>query len=239
MSSDVPTSQLLKRYAQVREGISRLAKAHQRRSENLRLLAVSKTHAVASIEELYGAGQREFAENYAQELEKKAQQLNALPITWVFIGALQANKIKRIVRYADEIQSAASRKHLELIARYAAEFNKVPFPVYLEVNAGEESAKSGVNFAELSELAAYVTEHLPELTVQGIMAIPPQFPPSAAAQQQELYRLLRQTANSIGLGKLSLGMSDDWEAAIAAGSDCLRLGTALFGSRNYEKEANR
>jgi pyridoxal phosphate enzyme (YggS family) len=219
------------RYLKIKERISLACGTHQRHAQNIRLLAVSKNQSIAKIEELFQAGQREFAENYLTELQTKAAQLKNLAISWIFIGRLQSNKIKRVVEIADEIQSVAAFKHLEYIARYAEECGKCPYPIYLEVNAGEEASKGGWQIGELPEVIARIAVEFPGLDVQGLMAIPPRFAASEAAAQAELYRLLREEARKVGRGKLSLGMSEDMEAAIAAESDCLRIGTALFGTR--------
>jgi pyridoxal phosphate enzyme (YggS family) len=216
----------------VKERISRSCSRAGRALEAIRLLAVSKHHSLAKIEDLYHAGQHEFAENYLSELSLKAAALKNLAISWVFIGRLQSNKIKRIVEIADEIQSAASIKHLEYIARYAKEAGKCPYPVYLEVNAGDEASKGGWQLGQLESLGESLLTRFPELALQGIMAIPPRFAEEGSSAQVQLYTRLRRAADKVGKGKLSLGMSEDLEAAIAAGSDCVRIGTALFGERN-------
>lgn len=232
MNQEAPTHQIRSCYSAVKERIFQACRAQGRAATAVRLLAVSKKQPIAKIKELFNAGQQEFAENYANELIAKAQELKELPISWVFIGRLQSNKIKRIVEVADEIQSAASLRHVEYIARFANELGKAPYPIYLQVNAGSEESKDGVELSEALPLAEHIRTKFPALALQGLMAIPPRFTGEGVlSEQAELYRQLRTLASQIGAGKLSLGMSEDLEAAIAAGSDCVRIGTALFGSR--------
>jgi PLP dependent protein len=221
--------------------IQQIAKLSHRNPDSLRLLAVSKTHPPEKIILLRDLGVREFGENYAQELAIKRQALRDVDLDFVYIGALQSNKIPLIVRHAAEIQSVCSIKHAKLIAKEAGRLGKVPYPVYILVNAGDEATKSGVPLQEVLGLAAEITSHCPELTLQGIMAIPPPLDEnrpkieSAAFLIPQLYVELKELAGKVGKGLLSLGMSDDLEEALAAGSDCVRIGTALFGPREPRK----
>jgi pyridoxal phosphate enzyme (YggS family) len=208
-----------------------------RAPSSVRLLAVSKTHSAESIATLYGLGVREFGENYAQELAKKGALLGPIGVRFVFIGTIQSNKIPLIVQHAAEIQSVASLRHAKIIAHEAARLGKVPYPIYLLVNAGDEASKSGVTIREVLPLAKAIQDSCPELALQGLMAIPPPLEDDDEERGKThrkvpaLYRDLRELANQVGRGLLSLGMSDDLEKALAAGSDCIRIGTALFGPR--------
>jgi hypothetical protein len=201
-----------------------------------RLIAVSKTHSPADILTAWQAGQHDFGENYGQELAQKRAALAAHEdLRFVFIGRLQSNKIKTIVRDADEIQSLADIRHARLIAKAAAESGRAPYPVYYLVNAGGEPTKDGLQLAEVATFHQKVTAELPELAPQGIMAIPPPLTDAEslpAAELPPLYQQLRLLASATGRGLLSLGMSDDLSAALAAGSDCVRIGTAIFGRRS-------
>jgi len=214
----------------------------QRIRPGCRLIAVSKGQPVEKIRDLYLRGQREFGENYVQELEQKAASLADLKdIRWVFIGALQSNKIQRIVRVASEIQVASSEKHLRYIARLAGEAGKIPFPVFIEVNAADEASKGGARATDVSPLAALAAT-LPGISLQGIMAIPPAeiddaLYAGAGKGPPRLYLDLRQLADATGMGKLSLGMSGDYKTALAAGSDCVRIGRSLFGERREHAKA--
>lgn len=203
---------------------------------NCQFLAVSKGQSIAKIEMLYSLGQRDFGENYVTELESKAPLLGHCPgIRWVYIGQLQSNKIARIVELAAEIQTATSEKHLRYINRYAHEFGKVPYPVWIEVNAGDEATKGGIDPAAVERLVA-VAGGLDGIEVQGIMSIPPaeisdeQYY-DRGLQPPELFKKLQQVAEQTGRGRLSLGMSGDYRTALQAGSTCVRIGSALFGKR--------
>ena len=197
------------------------------------LIAVSKLQPITKIVEVHALGQQKFGENYAQELSEKAEALKDLDIYWVFIGHIQSNKIRKIVTYAREIQTVASLSHAKQIARHAKELGKTPFPIMLEVNAGDEASKSGVSMGAIKALADQIAAELPELQIRGLMAIPPDsFSDSNYASVPPLYRELRALADTVGLGLLSLGMSSDLSIALDAGSDMVRIGTAVFGSRD-------
>ena len=211
----------------------------QRIRPGCRLIAVSKGQSPEKIRDLYQRGQREFGENYLQELEVKAAGLADLPdLRWIFIGQLQSNKIQRIVAVASEIQTAASEKHLRYIDRYAREAGKHGFPLFIEVNSGGEASKAGVTADGVPELVAKVAvgDGMTGIRLQGIMAIPPveitdEDFSLAQKEPPELFRSMRRLADTVGMGKLSLGMSSDYRTALAAGSDCVRIGRSLFGER--------
>lgn len=212
--------------------IQTYAEARSSSSSSPELIAVSKKQPADAVRALFASGQKIFGENYAQELSEKAEALKDLQIQWIYIGHIQSNKIKKIVQHANEIQTVASFEHAKLIARHAEDFGKVPYPVFLEINAGEEAGKSGVLRSELLPLAKRIAEELPQLRVRGLMAIPPdEFSDAAYSEVPELYKELKKLAGSIGEGKLSLGMSGDLGIAVLAGSDYVRVGTALFGPR--------
>ena len=223
------------------KAVNRIAESASRCSRDsaqIRLMAVSKFHPAEKIARLADLGQTYFGENYAQELEEKSNKLAKLPITWSFIGQLQSNKIKKIVFHADEIQSIAKLKDAKLIERYVCEKESNQFPVFICVNAANESQKRGASMREARDLAKEIEDQCPHLLLRGIMAIPPplstlQISPKGGIPY--LYSELRELADCVGQGKLSLGMSQDLEAAIAAGSDIVRLGTALFGERPVKK----
>lgn len=181
----------------------------------------------------FSFGQKLFGENYAQELEAKAQALKDLPISWIYIGHLQSNKLKRIVTHASEIQTVTSFEQAKSIARHAKDLGKIPFSIFLEINAESEATKSGLHPDEILPLAKKIQEDLPDLKLRGLMAIPPdRYSDEDCDQVPSLYRDLRQLANQVGEGKLSLGMSSDLRIALEAGSDFVRVGTAIFGRRS-------
>lgn len=200
-----------------------------------RLIAVSKGQSPEKIRALYHLGQREFGENYADELALKAEALRDLQIKWIFIGHLQSNKIQRLVNITSEIQTISSMKHARYVARYSADLGKKNFPIFIEVNAADESAKAGVSPAATPALAKEIQTEFPGLDLRGIMTVPPDiyndsaFPPESLLP--ELYLQLKTLAAKVGQGELSLGMSNDLHLALRAGSTCVRIGRALFGAR--------
>lgn len=198
--------------------------------ENVLLLAVSKTKPAADIAEAYRAGQRHFGESYCQEALKKQQELGAYDITWHFIGPIQSNKTRWLARDFGWVHSVDSLK----IARRLSEQRPAGLPplnICLQVNISGESSKSGVALAELPELIKQVAE-LPKLKLRGVMAIPS---PETDFEKQRLpYRTLYRAVKGLNhpeLDTFSFGMTDDLNAAIAEGSTIVRIGTAIFGSR--------
>jgi len=199
---------------------------------SVRLLAVSKTWPAACVEAAFAAGQRAFGENHEQEATRKVAALAHLPIEWHFIGPIQSNKTRPI---ADKFAWVHSIER-EKIARRLSEqrpSHLPPLEVCVQVNVSGEASKSGVNPAQTLTLARQVAT-LPKLRLRGLMAVPA---PSADIELQrrpfrqlrELYERLR--ADGLPLDTLSMGMSDDLEAAIMEGSTLVRVGTAIFGSR--------
>lgn len=230
------------RLSTVRSRIYTAAEKAGRHTSDIRLIAVSKTHPAEAIETAYAAGLRVFGENYADELIEKSSKLtHRSDISWVFIGQLQSNKIQKIVKHADEIQSIATEKHARYVQRYASEVGKTNYPVWIVVNSEDEESKQGASFDEIANIAKFIATECPSLALQGIMAIPPSkysdqssALPNGGYSVPDLYKQLRKIASETGLGKLSLGMTSDLQIAIAAGTDCIRIGTAIFGERNKQ-----
>mgnify|MGYP006276652995 CR=1 FL=1 len=221
------------RYNRVLSAVADAVRAAGPMARPVRLVAVSKKHSTAAIRELYALGQRQFGENYVQELVAKARELSDLSeLRWVFVGRLQSNKMAQLVQVAAEIQSVSNERHARLLAKAARDFApRLPIAVHILINAGDESSKDGATMDEAERIAAVIMAELPELELRGIMAIPPPLAADAAATPPELYLQLRALANKIGAHELSLGMSGDLHQAVAAGSNCVRIGTALFGPR--------
>ncbi|MBE8907156.1 YggS family pyridoxal phosphate-dependent enzyme [Enterobacter asburiae] len=225
--------------AQVRDKISAAATRCGRASEEITLLAVSKTKPASAIAEAIDAGQRAFGENYVQEGVDKIryfQEQGKTSLQWHFIGLLQSNKSRLVAEHFDWCHTIDRlRIATRLNDQRPAEMSALN--VLIQVNISDENSKSGIALSELDALAAEVAE-LPRLTLRGLMAIPApessyerQF---AVAQQMAVaFEALKARYNTVDT--LSLGMSDDMEAAIAAGSTMVRIGTAIFGARNYSK----
>ena len=213
--------------------IARAAEAAGRDAAEVRLLAVSKTWPADSVREAAAAGQRAFGENYVQEGAEKVDALAGLGLEWHFIGPLQSNKTRLV---ANRFAWVHSIDRLKIAERLSAQRDAhlPPLEVCIQVNVSGEASKSGVAPGELPELARAVAG-LPRLRLRGLMAIPE--PTSDVALQRARFATLRQlrdqlNADGLALDTLSMGMSDDLEAAIAEGSTMVRVGTAIFGSRS-------
>lgn len=198
------------------------------------LLAVSKTKPVSAVVAAYQAGQRQFAENYPQELAEKSAQLSSYAdIIWHFIGPLQSNKTRLVAETAHWVHSI---DRLKIAERLAAQRPAAlgPLKVLLQVNISNEPSKAGIAAADMLQLAAGVSS-LPQLQLKGLMAIPaPGMSEPAFAAMAQLSQTLQQHYPQAD--ELSMGMSDDWPLALRYGATMIRLGTAIFGARDYHKE---
>lgn len=225
--------------AQVRDKISAAASRCGRASEEVTLLAVSKTKPASAIEEAIAAGQLAFGENYVQEGVEKIRHFREKGIAglqWHFIGPLQSNKSRLVAEHFDWCHTLDRlRIATRLSEQRPAELG--PLNVLIQINISDENSKSGIPLEELDALAAEVVE-LPNLRLRGLMAIPA--PESDYVRQFEVARQMAVAFAGLktrypDVDTLSLGMSDDMEAAIAAGSTMVRIGTAIFGARDYTK----
>lgn len=221
--------------SQTKQQISQLEQDYQRDTNSVNLLAVSKTKPIAAIEDAYAQGQRLFGENYVQEAADKSQQLAHLTdIEWHFIGPIQSNKTRIVAQSMHWVHTIDRAKiALRLSEQRPAEL--APLNVCIQVNISGEESKSGISFADLDELVEIVLQQ-PNLILRGLMAIPA--PQTSLADQLETYKPLYQAYQALAqkvttLDTLSIGMSGDMEAAIASGSTMVRIGTAIFGARNY------
>jgi len=212
--------------------IAGAAVAAGRDPAGVRLLAVSKTWPAESVREAAAAGQRAFGENYVQEGVAKVEALADLGLEWHFIGPLQSNKTRLVANRFAWVHSIDRLKIAERLAEQR-DVHLPPLDVCIQVNVSGEASKSGVAPADLPELARAVAS-LPRLRLRGLMAIP-EPTPDVALQRARFasLRMLRDELNAAGLGldTLSMGMSDDLEAAIAEGSTMVRVGSAIFGAR--------
>ena len=215
----------------VRARIGRAARAAGRDAKAVTLLAVSKTHAVARIDEARKAGQLAFGENYVQEAVEK---MLALPtLEWHLIGPLQSNKTRLAAERFQWVQSVDREK----IARRLAEQRPARLPplnVLIQVNASGEATKSGVATDDIAPLAKAIAA-LPRLRLRGLMAIPESGAP--AQRYREVREAYERLKRDFDVDTLSMGMSEDLEVAIAEGATLVRVGTAIFGARRTEKHA--
>ena len=215
----------------VKARIARAAQAAGRDPAAVTLLAVSKTHSVARIEQARAAGQRAFGENYVQEALEKMDRLPALE--WHLIGPLQSNKTQRAAERFDWVHTVQSEK----IARRLAEQRPAglePLNVLIQVNISGEGSKSGIAPHEVERLAKTVAS-LPRLRLRGLMAIPE--PGADRARYREVHAVYEKLRGEFGFDTLSMGMSDDVEVAIAEGATLVRIGTAIFGQRKKVRSA--
>ena len=197
-----------------------------------RLLAVSKTQPVAAIAALAAAGQKAFGENYVQEAQHKVLALAGGGLEWHLIGHLQSNKAELAARLFDWVQTVDRVKLVEALARYRPQ-DRPPLNVLIQVNIDDEASKHGCLPEEVPALADAIAQQ-PRLRLRGLMAIPA--PHAQIEARRPAYRamadLFRQLSQQHpGLDTLSMGMSDDYQLAIAEGATMVRIGTALFGRR--------
>lgn len=217
----------------VRSRIAAAALAAARAPGEITLLAVSKTFSAAEVRAAYAAGQREFGENYLQEALEKMRALSDLPLVWHFIGPLQSNKTRAVAEHFDWVHSVARANIAQRLAdaRPAA---RAPLNVCVQVNLRAEPSKSGVAPDALRPLAEAVRA-LPRLRLRGLMAIPE--PVGDQTLQRQAFASLRQLLEQLNqtgfaLDTLSMGMSQDLEAAVMEGATIVRVGTAIFGERS-------
>ena len=218
----------------VRARIAAAARRAGRDPADVTLLAVSKTWPAEAVREAAAAGQRAFGENYVQEGVDKAEALRALGLEWHFIGPLQSNKTRPVAEHFDWVHTIDRLKIAERLSAQRPAYLP-PLQVCVQVNVSGETSKSGCAPGEAQELCRAVAA-LPGLQLRGLMAIPE---PSEDPQAQRApFRLLRELseqirASGLPLDTLSMGMSHDLEAAVAEGATIVRIGTAIFGERNY------
>ena len=224
-------------YEEVRKKIEQ-AQAESPFHQEVTLVAVSETHPSEMIYEVYQEGQRDFGENKVQELTRKYEELPK-DIRWHMIGHLQTNKVKYIIDKVCMIHSVDSLKLAQVIDREAKKHD-LCMPILIEVNIGEEESKSGIRAEELPELIRSLSE-LDHIRVLGLMCIPPVCSDEDTARNY--FRSLRNLSidikdrniDNIQMEILSMGMSDDYITAISEGSTIVRVGTGIFGMRDYTK----
>jgi len=217
------------------ERVAAAARAAGRRADSIRIVAVTKSVGPELAHALVSLGSRELGENRVSELERKASWFSARDSRprWHFIGHIQRNKVRRAVKLAQEIHSVDSVRLLEDLARIAREERRLP-GIYLQVKLSEEPTKTGVSSAEFPELFARARES--PLALLGLMTLaPPIASETGRLVAHEVFRELARLASSLpseaflgGRPRLSMGMSGDFEEAIAEGADVVRIGSAFF-----------
>jgi pyridoxal phosphate enzyme (YggS family) len=228
-------SDLTENIARVRERIAAACARAGRKSEEVRLIAISKTFPAERIRQAYEAGLRDFGENRVQEAAAKRPALSDLAATWHLVGHLQTNKAKPASELFQWIHSVDSSHLAERLDRVAGS-GREKLPVLLEVKLGEEAAKAGAEPSAVVELAETLSR-LPTLELRGLMVIPPflEEPEMVRPYFRRLRELAKEVAArnlpNVSMQELSMGMSHDFEVAIEEGATMVRIGTAIFGPR--------
>lgn len=226
-------STIAENIAKVRARIQHACAKAGRSPESVGLLAVSKTQPAEAIREVAAAGVHDFGENYLQEALSKQAELGDLPLCWHFIGPIQSNKTRAIAEHFDWVHSVDRLKIAQRLSEQRPE-HLPPLNLCLQVNVSDEDSKSGCPPQEVTALARSIAA-LPRVRLRGLMAIPA---PTEDVQAQRaafarLTALFNPLVDELALDTLSMGMSQDLEAAIAEGATWVRIGTALFGARHY------
>ena len=204
----------------------------QRDPASVQLLAVSKTHPSQSLREMYQAGQRSFGENYLQEALTKIDELQDLEIEWHFIGHVQRNKTKHLAERFDWVHGVDRLIIAERLSSQRMDSRK-PLNICIQVNIDGQDSKDGCQPDEVAELVKQISQ-LPNIRLRGLMVIPAPENSVAFADAKTLFEQVKSLhARPQDWDTLSMGMSGDLDAAIAAGSTMVRVGTALFGARDY------
>lgn len=217
----------------IHQQIREFEQQYSRVEQSVHLLAVSKKQSIEKIRAAAAAGQRDFGENYVQEALEKIAALSDLDCQWHFIGPIQSNKTRAIAEHFDWVESIDREKIAHRLSEQRPD-SLPPLNVCVQVNLSAEASKSGTTLADSMALCETVAT-LPRLQLRGLMAIPA--PLSGLDEQRRSFRPLTEAFYELqshlpGIDTLSMGMSGDFAAAIAEGSTMVRLGTALFGSRD-------
>ncbi|MFA9461533.1 YggS family pyridoxal phosphate-dependent enzyme [Thiohalorhabdus methylotrophus] len=222
--------------ADIRHRIAEAAARSGREADEVTLLAVSKTFPASAIRALSEAGQRVFAESYAQEATAKQAELADLDLEWHFIGPLQSNKARPVAERFSWVHSVDRAKIARTLNRHRE--GQPPLNVCLQVNVSGEESKSGCRPEEIPELVGVTLQECPNLRLRGLMAIPA--PGAQAEASRPAFRQLARLADELRGGfpeaawdTLSMGMSRDFEVAVKEGATHVRVGSALFGARSY------
>jgi pyridoxal phosphate enzyme (YggS family) len=230
------TGDLQKNIEEVRERIRSAAIRSGRSEENIKLVAVSKTHPAEMIRAAIDAGLHVFGENKVQEAEDKIAVVGRELAEWHLIGHLQSNKARKAVQLFDVVQALDSIDLAKRLERLCAEEGRASLSVFVQVDLAGEATKSGVSESDLSRLVEYLST-CETLKFEGLMALPPYF--DDAESVRPYFKRLRTIRDELeaagafsnGPGELSMGMSHDFEIAIEEGATVVRVGTAIFGER--------
>lgn len=220
--------------ADVRRRVAESAARAGRNADEIKLVAVSKTHSAEVIRDAINAGVKVFGENKVQEAESKITQIGRYAAEWHLIGHLQSNKARKSVQLFDVIQSVDSLELAERLERICIEEGRDVLSVFAQIDLAGEETKSGIAESDVAELAAFLKK-CERLRFDGLMLLPPFF--DDAEKARPYFRRLRAIREEVlPSGELSMGMSHDFEVAIEEGATVVRVGTAIFGEREVMKE---
>jgi pyridoxal phosphate enzyme (YggS family) len=228
--------QLAARLTAVRERIAAAASASGREAEEVKLIAISKTHPASVIKTLIELGAKDLGENRVQEAEEKITEIGRERARWHLVGHLQANKARRAVDLFDVIHSLDSLDLARRLNRLCGDVGREKLQVLIQVDLGHEETKSGIDESELTHMVDGLAS-LTHLDLIGLMTLPPFF--DDTEQSRPFFRRLRDLRDELGSrgafgsrkGELSMGMTHDFEVAIQEGATMVRIGTAIFGER--------
>lgn len=228
----MPAHDLSERYVQTQTRIASAASKSGRSPQSVGLVAISKGHPADTVRTLSEFGQRDFGENYLQEALPKMQALSDLPLTWHFTGQIQGNKTRVIAEHFDWVHTV-DRERIALRLHEQRLPHRSPLNVCIQVKLEDEPGKGGLAPSEVEPIARAIAQ-MPRLKLRGLMTLPP--PRDSYSEQKVLFDRLAELqrtlqARGFEIDTLSMGMSDDLEAAIAAGATLVRIGTAIFGER--------
>ena len=224
-------SQVEQNLSEVRGRIANAATRIGRDPNEIKLVAVSKTHSAETIREAFSVGQTLFGENRVQEAEPKIAELRDSAIEWHLIGHLQSNKARKAVQLFGVVQSLDSIELANRLERICKEEGRKELPVLMQVDLAGEESKSGIPENGLGELIAYLRTCV-HLKLKGLMVLPPLFDDPEVTRPY--FKRLREIRDRlVPGGELSMGMSHDFEVAIEEGATIVRVGTAIFGEREY------
>lgn len=237
MANVDPAQELLAvRLADVRARVDTAAQRSGRQPDEVRLIAISKTHPATVIKQVCQLGATDFGENRVQEAEGKIAEIGRENVRWHLVGHLQANKARRAVSLFDVIHSLDTLDLAQRLDRLCAEEARESLPVLIQVDLGHEETKSGIDESELNHLVENIGP-LTRLKLIGLMTLPPFF--EDPEQSRPFFRRLRELRDELNqrgafgdrTGELSMGMTHDFEVAIEEGATMVRIGTAIFGER--------
>ena len=215
----------------IRERIAAAAKRAGRDEKEVKLVAVSKTHPAETIQQAITAGQISFGENKVQEAEAKIGEIDRDGVEWHLIGHLQSNKARKAVQLFDVIESLDSIELAQRLERICQEVGREYLPVLVQVDLAGEETKAGIPESELTDLSGFLRT-CERLKLKGLMVLPPFFEDPEATRPY--FKRLREIRDRvIPGGELSMGMSHDFEVAIEEGATIVRVGTVIFGERDY------